>query len=329
MLAALQYLPPLALLLLANYGERNRTARTLTYLILAVVDLSLLSLAGMSLLLQQLILYGGFLENVPPALAGLSLWQADYQQIGLLLGATALLAALPLLPPVRRALARWLPLRADSCVSSVALAFASYYIGLTAVQLLLLGGLESLAEASMNPSPWDLAQGGIFMALLALLSVGLGVRRSLGSALERLKLALMTWRQWLLAAGLTGLFLAFDYGVSQLWAHVDPAGYDLISKVMRALLGETVTPGLALALSLSAGVGEEMLFRGALQPRFGIPLTSLIFALGHLQYGFSPALLEVFIISVVLGLVRQRANTTTCIVIHAAYNLLDLLLLPY
>ena len=63
-----------------------------------------------------------------------------------------------------------------------------------------------------------------------------------------------------------------------------------------------------------------MLFRGALQPIFGIVPTSLIFAVSHVQYGLSPATLTVFLLSVVLGIIRKRSNTTVAILVHAGYN---------
>jgi membrane protease YdiL (CAAX protease family) len=91
-----------------------------------------------------------------------------------------------------------------------------------------------------------------------------------------------------------------------------------VGDITTNLFNDLVSPLAALAVSLSAGVGEELLFRGALQPRFGLVLTSLLFAVGHAHYGLSPATVEVFVIGLVLGLVRRRINTTTCIVIHAA-----------
>jgi membrane protease YdiL (CAAX protease family) len=78
-----------------------------------------------------------------------------------------------------------------------------------------------------------------------------------------------------------------------------------------------------------AALAEEMLFRGAVQPRLGLWFTSLAFALGHLQYGLSPALVQILVLGLILGLVRQRANTTTCIVIHGLYNLANLFVMSW
>lgn len=139
----------------------------------------------------------------------------------------------------------------------------------------------------------------------------------------------MTARQWGLVILIILLFLAFDYIVLWVWQKFWPDSHALAGDITTNLFGELTGPLAALAVGLSAGIGEELLFRGALQPRFGIVLTSLLFAVGHAHYGLSPAMAEVFVVGLVLGLVRRRINTTACIAIHAGYNFLDLLLLSY
>ena len=64
----------------------------------------------------------------------------------------------------------------------------------------------------------------------------------------------------------------------------------------------------------------------AVQPRLGLVLTTFMFALAHLQYGLTIATFEVFLIGLALGLVRNWSNTTVCIVIHAGYNTVGMLL---
>jgi membrane protease YdiL (CAAX protease family) len=95
---------------------------------------------------------------------------------------------------------------------------------------------------------------------------------------------------------------------------------------LETLFGGLSTVAGAFALGLSAGISEELLFRGAVQPRLGLLLTTFLFAIGHLQYGLTVATFEVFLIGLVLGLVRKRSNTTVCIIIHASYNTLGTLL---
>ena len=73
-------------------------------------------------------------------------------------------------------------------------------------------------------------------------------------------------------------------------------------------------------LAISVGIGEEILFRGALQPVFGIVITSLLFVALHTQYAFTPAAGILFVVSLGFGLLRARASTTAAIIAHAAYN---------
>ena len=67
-------------------------------------------------------------------------------------------------------------------------------------------------------------------------------------------------------------------------------------------------------------MGEEILFRGALQPVFGIVFTSLLFAVVHVQYGLTPITLAVFLLGLILGILRKRTNTTVTILVHFGYN---------
>jgi hypothetical protein len=76
-----------------------------------------------------------------------------------------------------------------------------------------------------------------------------------------------------------------------------------------------------LTLGLAAALGEETVFRGAMQPRFGLLLTSILFALLHSTYGLTLSTLLVFIVGLVLGLLRLRYNTTTAMITHAVYNI--------
>ena len=80
------------------------------------------------------------------------------------------------------------------------------------------------------------------------------------------------------------------------------------------------TTGIA-ALAVLPALGEEILFRGALQPRLGLIATALLFTASHSEYGFSLDILSVLVAAFGLGLLRKFANTTTSAISHAAYNL--------
>ena len=84
----------------------------------------------------------------------------------------------------------------------------------------------------------------------------------------------------------------------------------------------------ALILGASAGIGEEAIFRGALQPRYGIVIPSLLFMVLHgPQYGLNVLLLSLFAVSIILGLERKYVNTTAAMITHALFNALQVLAL--
>ena len=82
-----------------------------------------------------------------------------------------------------------------------------------------------------------------------------------------------------------------------------------------------------LAISLAAGVGEEALFRGALQPRVGLYATSAIFGAVH---WITPTY---FVFAVGMGLYlgwiyeNSQENLLVPIIVHALYDALALLAL--
>jgi len=83
----------------------------------------------------------------------------------------------------------------------------------------------------------------------------------------------------------------------------------------------------ATIAAVVAGFGEELVFRGVLQPRLGILLPALMFTAVHaLQYNFD-ALLQVFFLGIVFGVIRRRTNTTTSAIIHGGYDFVLLLMM--
>jgi membrane protease YdiL (CAAX protease family) len=82
-----------------------------------------------------------------------------------------------------------------------------------------------------------------------------------------------------------------------------------------------LSPALAILLGFCAGAGEEIAMRGALQPRLGLALSSVVFAVLHVQYTWF-GMLTVALIGVLLGVIRKRTNTTTAVAVHAAYDVL-------
>ena len=81
-----------------------------------------------------------------------------------------------------------------------------------------------------------------------------------------------------------------------------------------------------LLVAVLAAICEEILFRGALQPVFGLVISSLFFTALHLQYALTPAALILFVVALGFGLLRKHVSTTAAIIAHALYNILPILL---
>ena len=110
----------------------------------------------------------------------------------------------------------------------------------------------------------------------------------------------------------------------------EPGLSESLDEVVNQMTAQVQNPIGAIVLGASAGIGEEAIFRGALQPRFGIIIPSLFFTLLHgPQYGFNLALLGLFGVSIILGLVRKHVNTTASMITHALFNAVQVLALAY
>jgi membrane protease YdiL (CAAX protease family) len=332
----LLFLPLLVLVIVANYGERHRLSPYVThdpqlnrildsglrygpYGLLIAANVALLGLAAIALLNQlATMLMPQQVES--PAFA------ANWWGLAVASFLTSILAFLPLVPAVRRWLARLLPIDPRSIVHTTALVFAIYLVGLSLGQMTLIGDLENLIDSELALTYVDVLLAGLPLVLFALAGVGLLIRRDGQGTLQRLDLLRPTRKQLLVAVGVTGLLLAFDFGVNLAWERFDPAGYDLLDRVTNNIFGNLMTLSGAVILGLSAGISEELLFRGAVQPRLGILLASILFTIGHLQYGLTVATLEILVIGLILGLMRKWTHTTICILIHASYNTVGVLL---
>ena len=96
-------------------------------------------------------------------------------------------------------------------------------------------------------------------------------------------------------------------------------------EAFEALMAPYLSPLGAIILYVAAGLGEELVVLGVLQPRLGIWLSNAPFTSLHaLQYNWD-ALLVVFGLGMVCGVVRKKANTTTSAIVHGMYNALVLI----
>jgi hypothetical protein len=178
---------------------------------------------------------------------------------------------------------------------------------------------------NMRESPVPLASPGALVAQLlgeiavALAGVGWLVRRHWRETLERLGLgAMKPAYAGIVVAGLAGA-IVINSGMEWSQHAWFPALWQQDQEVTKLIAGQ-MPVATALLLGLSAGFGEEVTLRGALQPRLGILLTALFFACGHVQYSWF-GMLTIAMLGVLLGLVRRQANTTTAILVHGLYDI--------
>lgn len=206
-----------------------------------------------------------------------------------------------------------------SPVHRAAALFLIAQISWTALQLLSACGTseQTYLETDLGGVLSNLTVVTFIYITLSALGAGWALRRDRRAVLQRLGLRPPTSRDWI--AGLVfgslisiGMMLAM-VGLRSLGL-ADASGARPLVELLRDSLPAT------LLVAMLAATGEEILFRGALQPVFGLGISSLFFALIHVQYGLSPALLVLFFAGLGFGLVRIRFSTTAAIICHAMYN---------
>jgi membrane protease YdiL (CAAX protease family) len=173
----------------------------------------------------------------------------------------------------------------------------------------------------------------IVMFMFSFVGIGFATRRTLKQSILRLNIKFPNLKYAIL--GVVAIFL-IDYLV---WGVMDTFSQFIGGEFARKTVEESsnventietirrFAPSISeLALiSIVVGVSEELLFRGALQPRFGNFYTSLLFASLHFQYLSVIALIEIFIISYVLGIIKEKTNTSTTAISHIIYDFISLI----
>jgi len=250
--------------------------------------------------------------------AGGAVLVAGDERLGPLLLAFSLAFGLPLLRPFRRALAAVTPMDADSPVDMTGLGLL--------LPVLVLIGYPQFGDAS----PPDVIPAVGFLDILinllafvaiAYIAVGWRIVRSFREATARLGVGRPT--ALAIGAGVAVAFLGLVVQgvVGVLTTALQPEIIAELDRITDQLTGQLQNPVGAAAIGIGAGVGEELLFRGALQPRYGNVLTSIVFALFHApQYGLNLAVFGLFAVSLLFGLLRNRFGTTAAMIAHAVYN---------
>ena len=237
------------------------------------------------------------------------------------LGAAACLATL--VPAVADAWTRRL-FRGDAPDRTLRLSATIVLAALCAGPSLWFAARDVLGDLLQDParlvSARSLGGGLAGYVVLAFAAVGIGVRRGWRGSLARLGLVRPRAADALAVVGGVVALWLLNAGSEWLERTALPQLWERDS-AFTAALAAAMGPGQTLLLGLSAGIGEEITLRGALQPKLGIALTSLLFASLHVQYSWF-GMLSLLLFGLLLGVIRQRSSTTVAIAVHALYDML-------
>ncbi len=241
--------------------------------------------------------------------------------VGIILQAMAVWGIVFSFRSTRHSLEKRLPVNPYSPVHTLALVLSGWLVGFALLPL--TQGLDSLLETAEPVSISVIVLQELAFFVVALLGVGLFIRRTPAQVNERLGLGAVPARWLITAVGWILLLIVVQAAAGVLWSMINPEQATVVEDLANLLYENMDSPWAWLALALAAGLGEETLFRGALQPVFGKWVTAVFFASMHIQYGLlTPATLALFIIGLSLGFIRERYNTTLAIIVHAGYNLI-------
>lgn len=222
---------------------------------------------------------------------------------------------------------------ADSVVHTLAIILMIFASMNTIGNFILAGGIEGLAEELTDIGVVDLFTNFAMYVVISLFGVGIFVRRNLARTAKRLGIRLpekdniLGWMR----AGAKHLLIGVVVGFGMFWVQVvlsitwqsfvSPETLAEQSAAAEAMF--TAFSGslwLGFLLAFTAGVGEELLFRGALQPIFGNVIVSIFFVMLHSQYILTPASLIILTVSLMFGFLRNYYTTPSAMMAHFVYN---------
>lgn len=183
------------------------------------------------------------------------------------------------------------------------------------------------------PVPLDALFSYNFLGLIILSFCGCGifVSRKFKEVLVRLGLVKPTGRQVLI--GILAIFVTMAYDATfALLTHSQGLAPKIQSYNENSFGASGGGPAfiLALATGLCAGIGEETLIRGALQPVFGALFAGILHGALHGQFNHAPQIIiQVAIWSTMMGVLRRYTNTTTTIITHVGWNFIMTFLIAF
>lgn len=312
-ISGLVFAPFVAIAILAHHGQELPWARVLSWLG-----------SGLVLLLVFLISVGFLFGSDPEN-------PSDHFAVGVGMLILAALASTPLLvPSFRIRFAKVLGLQLNTPAQHLGL-FFTIALGLLLLAPLLGTGqvllFTVMLEDQASAEPQALAEliWLVWQVLAAFILVGFGITRGFEQSWQRLGLNKYGAPGLLAGVGTAvALALVVLYGGDSLSDFLADFGVPVLAEEQLDFLFNiaVMTPISVVAISLTAGVGEELVYRGALQPRVGILPANLLFTAGHAwQYSLDNILI-VFVVGLCLALLRRRFGIWACITAHFVYDLI-------
>jgi CAAX protease family protein len=209
------------------------------------------------------------------------------------------------------------PLGLDPSPVHAVVAVAIVLTVLTSIVLFIVLQREPAASTALYPT--DSMVSLVSDVAIALAGVGFMLTRDFRTAGARLDLRPLRVRHLAWALGVATLFHLVVGAMEWTESIVLPGFHALEERFDYEFVGIPRLAGAAL-VSVGAGVGEEILFRGALQPRIGIVASAVLFAMLHVQYQV-PGILMILAVGLALGVLKRWTSTTFTVVVHVVYDL--------
>ncbi|HYI24124.1 MAG TPA: CPBP family intramembrane glutamic endopeptidase [Thermomicrobiales bacterium] len=230
----------------------------------------------------------------------------------------------PLIKPLRKLIARFTPMDPNSPIDLCGLALILWVSTFFTISAIQSGPVDVDSEGGgqlLESSFWLLLNALTFVGI-AYVAVGYRIYRTGQEATKRLGLEWPDLKTILISLAMViPCYIVAIIG-NALTLIFQPDVFDNLQDTMDDMTTGLDNPIGMILIGLSAGIGEEVLFRGAIQPRFGIVIAALFWTTMHAQYDVSFVLVGLFGVGIVLGLQRKYFGTASAIITHAVYNMI-------
>ncbi len=231
---------------------------------------------------------------------------------------------LPLIKPFRKLVARFTPMDPNSPIDLCGLAFVIWIPAFLIIAAIQSGPVDvgSDEATSLTENAFYLVLTAATFVGIAYVAVGYRIYRTGEDATKRLGLTMPSMKTAAISLAMVIPCFVVSMIGSALTVAFQPDVVDNLDETMDQMTNGLDNPIGALLIGLTAGIGEEVLFRGAIQPRFGIVIAALFWTTLHVQYDFSFILVGLFGVGILLGVQRKYFGTTSAVITHAVYNML-------